>query len=571
MLRTLLVKNFALINKLELDFGNGLNIITGETGAGKSIIIDALMIVLGERASADFVRSGEKKAVIEAHFELGQSNPLYDILEEEDYDIEDGELILRREILAKGSSRCFLNDTPIQVGRLKEFGDYLVDFHGQHDHQLMLKKDSHIRILDVVADIDAEKQKYTEKFNELKSAVKNYKSLSDREKQLKSREEHLRFELEEIEKVSPEKDEAEGLERELKILQNSEILFNLTSELFAGLYENDNAVRDVLTDASKKLEELLNIDPQFADYLNECKSAIISIDEIAKFVKDYNGQINFDSERIEEIRGRLLQLQGLRKKYGTFDAVIDRWESLKEELSLIDNFDGELETLRKNIKKLKTELGKSAAGISKARKTASKTLNTQIVKILSDLGINHAAFEVDFKSEILEGKATPEDITAIIDSKEYRAYPDGSDKVEFLISTNKGETPKPLVHVASGGEISRIMLAIKSIIAESDSLPILVFDEIDTGISGKIARKTGIAMKKLAERHQIVAITHLPQIAALGDNNISVIKSESNGKTSISAAVLEDKNKLIEVAKLLSGDDVTDAALKSAKELSLTD
>lgn len=565
MLKSLFVKNFALIRELEIDFASGFNIITGETGAGKSIIVDALMLALGERGSADFVRQGEKKAIIEAHFFLNKNNPLMALLEEEDYDIEGGELIVRRELLAKGTSRCFLNDTPVPVNALKSYGDYLVDFHGQHDHQLILKKDSHIGILDIVAHSENELQSYSEKFAELKSLITKYKDLNSREKSLKDKKELQTFEISEIEKISPVEGEEAKLESELRILENSENLFSGTGELYAMLYENDDSVRDRLVAARKKMEGLSVIDDSFEEYSKECNSALISIDEISKFIKDYNSTINFDPVKIEEIRERLHELQGLRKKYGTYDAIFEKWEQLKEELSLITNFDAELNKLRGAITLKKIELGRIAGALSKKRQKAAKVLEKNIVASLVELGIPNSAFETRIKD--IQAENTLECLAATIKNCDFKAFSNGIDKVEFYISTNKGEKTKPLAEVASGGEISRIMLSIKSVVAESDSLPILVFDEIDTGISGRIARKTGLAMQKLARNHQIIAITHLPQIAALGDNNISVSKKESSGRSEINAGILSMEMKLNEVAKLISGDQVTETALKSAQEL----
>ena len=570
MLKSLLIKNFALIEKLELEFSPTFNVIIGETGAGKSIIIDALMLALGERASTDFIRKGEKKAIIEAVFSINKDKEFIRQLIDLGYEIDDNDLILRREILDKGNSRCFVNDTPIQVNLLKQLGDNLVDFHGQHDHQLLLKTEYHIRILDNLSSFNELQEKYLKNYNELKDKINYSKELHKREKEYKQKEELFRFELAEILKVAPLPDEENLLESELNILQNSEKLFTLSSELYNILYEGVNSAHDLLINAKKNIEQISAIDASYIEFVNECNSAVISIDEISKFTKDYNSKILFDPERIEEIRERITQLKGLRKKYGTFEQIFSRQSVLENELALIENFDTEKSKVKQEIIGLKLSLGVIANEISIKRKISAEKLEKSIVETLKLLGIENGSFKTLITNEEINIslQANEQQITAIINNMEYKANNNGIDKVEFLISTNKGEEPKQLSEIASGGEISRVMLSIKNIIAESDEVPLLVFDEIDSGISGRIAQKVGITMKQISEKHQIIAITHLPQIAALADRNIHVVKSESDENTIVNAYILDEEKKIYEIAKLISGEEVTEASIEQAYKLS---
>lgn len=569
MLKTLIIKNFILIESLELELSPSLNIITGETGSGKSMLADALTVLFGGRASSDFVRQGESKAIIEGAFSLKNNSPIKSILCDSDIECEGNELILRREISAKSSSRCFINDTPVQVSLLKQIGEFAADFHGQHEHQSLLKNENHLAIFDEFVKSSELLSDYTAIYASLQSKNSEYQSLVSRERKIKSEIDVQRFKLEEIEKLKLKPNEDIELEAELKIFENAETLYNLTNELHSSLYEGDNSVHDRLFSAEKNLAALAGIDSSFADFLNDVSSALVIIDETAKFARSYADNIEFNAQRIEDIRLRLNEIKGLRKKYGSVSEILEIRERLVEELKLAESFDEEINKLADEIIRIQERLGTAAEVLSERRKNHSEDFCARIINEIAELGMPHADFKVSFQRvEILS-----EDFSLIgrtvcrVGGKVFEAFPDGIDSVEFLISTNKGESVKSLNQTASGGEISRIMLALKSIAAEGDKTPLLIFDEIDIGISGRIARKAGLSMKKLARKHQIIAITHLPQIAGLGDLNIAVEKIESNGRTSARAKALSNDEKLREVAKLISGENITDTALESAREL----
>ncbi|MBI5324735.1 MAG: DNA repair protein RecN [Ignavibacteriae bacterium] len=569
MLKSLLIKNFALIDSLEIDFSEGLNIITGETGAGKSVIVEALLMALGERASVDLIREGEKKAIIEAIFNLQYKSIINTILTENEIDINN-DIIIRREISDKSSSRCFINDSPVNLNVLKKIGDLLVDFHGQHDHQLLLNRESHITLLDSLANIENLKSEYFSIYSSLIEKIRKITELKKNELQLKSKTDALKFELNEIERVNPLPDEENLLEQELNLIQNSEILHNLANELNMILSEDENSAYSQLNKSEKILQKLVKIDSRYKEYYNEIIKASVSITEIIKFSNNYLSQIQFDQERIESIRERLLILTGLRKKYGNYNAIFEKKSFIESELNHIINFDEEIISLDKEISDLKNKAGEKAFQISEKRKNISIKLDKSVVLTLKNLGIENSFFKtVITQNEINKSTLmqSGNHIHVNYEGKSYSTSPDGIDDVEFFISTNKGETPKPLTNVASGGEISRVMLALKSILAESDNLPILIFDEIDIGISGRIAQKVGITMKELSKKHQIISITHLPQIAALGDSNIRVEKITVQGRTLIKSNIISNKEKVKEIARLISGETITETSLKTATEL----
>lgn len=563
MLKVLTIQNFALIEALELQFSPGLNIITGETGAGKSIIVDALMMVLGERASSNMIRHQAEKAVIEGVFSTEGNSGVGQWLQQNNYESFGKEIIVRRELMLKGTSRCFVNDSPASVSIVKELGDLLVDFHGQHDHQSLLRPETHLQQIDIAGGTENIRREYEKAYEHLTSLRHELDSLLRRETTLRQQQDYQQFQLDEIESVSPAIDEEDALTAELAIIENSEYLHQTTKEIYSILYDDENSLRDRYVKVRNLLGELQGIDKSFGEFYEECQSAIVITQEIAKFAQNYNSRIEFQPERLDVIRERLGLLQRLRKKYGTMEAVFLEWEKLKAELSLVENFEREIARYREEIAKAEIALGGHALRLSVKRKEIAVKVEKSIVSTLKTLGILNAVFKVVMK----QNEASGNDVKACIDNKYFTAYPDGIDRAEFYISTNIGEEPKPLAKVASGGEISRVMLALKSILAKQDRLPMLVFDEIDTGISGRISQKVGIAMKNLASFHQIIAITHQPQIAALADAHLSVVKIESDGRSKVTASFLPIEKRIREIAKLLSGEKITEASLESAREL----
>lgn len=564
MLKTLIIRNYALIEELTVAFEPGLNIMTGETGAGKSIIIDALSLVLGERAEAGSVRKGADKAVVEAGLGAAGNKRLAALLERNQIEWTD-ELILRREVSSKGQSRSFINDTPCTLGVLKDAGDLLVDLHGQHEHQSLLHAESHIDLLDDYGRLEGLVEEFGSANRLARALLREIEELKSKEQQLMEKRVLYEFQINEIDAVRPHAGEPGELEAELTILENAERLFGATEKLFQMLYEGENAVHDQLVIARNELEALAGIDKAFQEPRSEAASAAVIVDELAKFVQRYNSKVEFKPDRLEEIRSRLGQLSLLKKKYGgSIETILHHRETIGREFELANNFQKEIESLESKLCAIRSAASTLAFRLSIKRAEVAKKINKAVGQALASLGITHAVFE----TSIVQRRAADHEKAIVTQGVEsYESTETGIDFVEFYVSTNVGEDPKPLVKVASGGEISRIMLALKMILAKSDQLPLLVFDEIDVGVSGRIAQAVGQHLKKLSEFHQVIAITHLPQIAGLADTHYIVEKVEGGGRSFTRLRKLELEQRVGEVARLMSGEEITQTGLKSAREL----
>jgi len=564
MLRSLYVRDYALIEELDVEFGSGLNIITGETGAGKSILIGALNMILGERANTDVVRQDAKKAIIEGIFDEANTERIRTLLEDAEVDTDPlPRIILRRQITDRGS-RGFINDTPATLDVIREVASELIDLHGQHEHQSLLHTEAHRRTLDSFGGLSGLTEHYRRQYERVADLVEERDELAARERELQQQKELYEFQIKEIDDVHPQEGEEEELHAERRVLENAEKLYASTSGLYEMLYESEDAVHDQLVVARNELQDLARIDDAFEEQLEEIKSAQIIVSELASFLQDYNAHIEFDPERLADIRDRMSELERLKRKYGgSLEAVLEHRKEIGEQYELAEDFEGNLERLEDEIDDAQTQLSDAAHRLSAKRREVADRIEEAIVRELADLGMPDSQFEVRFEQD-----EDPEGwIRGTEDDTHYRAYAHGMDHIEFFISTNVGVDPMPLADVASGGEISRIMLALKQILAKSERLPILVFDEIDTGISGDMARKVGDSMHDLARYHQIIVITHLPQIAALGDVHFKVEKRVEAQRTKTVIRRLDEEEQAAQVATLISGADITDAALENAREL----
>lgn len=560
MIKSLEIKDYALIEHIQIEFYSGLNIITGETGAGKSILIDAISLLLGGKASSEVVRKGATKSVIEGIFNVTDNLTIKNILEENEIEIQD-DLIIRRDISQKGNNRCFVNDTPVSLNLIKELGDILVDLHGQHEHQSLLRTETHIDFLDNYSGNQSILNTYRSFYSELKLKEKELKDLLAKEKTIKEKKEIYQFQLQEIVSVNPQLNEDELLINELNILENSEKLLQLSEEIYNILYDSDNSILDLLSEAKNKLSHLVRIDNSLNEYEKELESANITLKEIAFTIRNYHNQISIEPEEVEAKRERLNAIILLKKKYGlTIENVLDYKEKISKEINLAENFANEINKIKKEISSLKDNLYQIAKELSDDRKKNASKVENEVKSVLKNLGINSPSFEIRFS------KVESEDYFEKVNSK-IGFNNKGIDNVEFFISTNPGEDLKSIVKVASGGEISRIMLALKTALAKNDKLPSLIFDEIDTGISGRIAQKVGQALLDLSKHHQIIAITHLPQIAAFAEHHFAVEKIQSDGRTISQIKHLFYEERVAEIAKLISGEQVTETSLQSARQL----
>lgn len=560
MIKSLYIKDYALIDELEVPFEEGLNILTGQTGAGKSIIIGALNMILGERADTEVIRQGASKAVAEAIIRVDDGTNIRQLLGEHAVDFRN-DMILRREIRDTGS-RGFINDTPVTITVLKEVGDYLVDLHGQHDHQLLLKEENHRSVVDAFGEIQPLLETYRKSYEELKDLQKELRSLQKRESELEEKLELYRFQVQELEDAELDPHEEKELESEMNLLDNAEELDQKAAAVIKLGSTAEANVVDLLSTMKLHLEDIARIEPDFETYLEEISTARISIQEMVSFAERYRSGIEFNQQRLDELRQRQSELNRLQKKYNrSIPQLIEYLDEIRRELNLAENFDLEIQEMEQQLRDVAEEVAESAVDLHEKRLDMGKRLSKSIVNELQNLGISNARFEVRVdwqhtEKSLVSIKGTP------VEPMEH-----GCDVIRLFISTNKGEEPKPLAKIASGGEVSRVMLALKSILAKEQSLPVMIFDEIDTGISGEISEKVGRTMRRLSGQCQIIAITHQPQIASQAHKHYRVQKVENGDRTVTKIIPLSNDEHITEVAGLMSGEDITEAALKSAQEL----
>ena len=562
MIQELSIKNYALIEDLRVTFGPNLNILTGETGAGKSIIIGALGLLLGDRAQKDVIRQGASAAIVEGIFQSVPESILDHIRTNFDISASNGELILRREVHENGRSRNFINDSPVSLNQLSELGDLLVDLHGQHDHQALLKVDLHLDYLDrfgvdsdLLSKMDGLYREFTQLSSELDDLIKN-------EAQLKQKRELLEFQVAEIHKIDPSVEDETDLMKEENLLKNSERIFQVYQTLASALYEDENAVVNVLSEMESLLAPLLDVDKPFKTWQSGCEQARISLQEVVNGFQSYVDKLEFDPERLEQVRERLGQYALLKKKYGGETAqVVAFKENAKKQLDEIESLDSRIQSLQNVLASKKKEIAGAALSLDRQRRAHAERLQGVITDELNNLGLPGGQFLV-----LLERDIDPNGPIEV-ENEPCRFSPKGINKGEFLISLNPGQDPRPLAKIASGGEISRIMLAFKTVLAEADAIPVLIFDEIDTGISGRIARIVGQSLHDLAQNHQIICITHLPQIASMGKMHYTVEKQSKNNVTQTLVRPLSEQDRVLEIGKLLGGEEVTESVLQSAREL----
>jgi DNA repair protein RecN (Recombination protein N) len=565
VLRSLHIRDFALIEDLKVTFGPGLNIITGETGAGKSILIGALKMILGERAPKDVIRAGAEKSVIEGVFDHVDSEDIRTLLSAAEVEWQPL-LVVRREI-STSQSRAFINDTPTTATALRDVADHLIDLHGQHEHQSLLRTETHVDLLDNFGDLSAALDEYSRAFKKAQNVSNELERMSRRKDVLAERRELFEYQIAEIDRVGPVADEEAKLRREQEVLENTERLSELAARLHETLYDSDGSVYERLGEAMRDFADLIRIDRELETTFSEIESAKVIIDDVSRTLSNYASSLEFDAERLEVVRERLSEYQGLAKKYGgSVEAVIEHRTRIGREHETATNFDAAIERLEKAMEESCASLTELAFRLSDERVANAAKVQNAVVSELSSLGIRKSEFEVQVERV--------EDKDGWVWSRwessaplKYRASARGIDRVEFLISTNVGESVKPLTKVASGGEVSRIMLALKTVLAKSDAFPILVFDEIDAGISGAISQKVGESLRDLAVGHQILCITHLPQVAAMADLHFVVEKTVAGQRTRTSIRRLGDKERTEEVASLMSGAEITEASLQSAREL----
>lgn len=567
MLLSLTIHNFILIDKIEINFNKGFTVITGETGSGKSLIIDALLYCLGERLSTDIIRKHTDKGFVESVFSIELIPHIKAALQANNYEVNPL-LIIRREFTNKGTSRCFINDSPATQSFVKVIASSLADFHGQHENQLLLHHENHLAVLDAIAHLETYIDTYYLLWNQLQQSIFSYQDLIKQELQLLEKKEYSLFQLHEIEDISPEPTELSDLEHQLSVIQHAAKLYESSHNLYVLLYNSENSARDSLIKSQLLLQQLSTIDHSFQLYLDECTQAIASISEISTFASAYCSSLNFEDNTINRIQERLSLLYRLKKKYGSYDSIFNIWNQLKEDIRIASNFDDELRIKKEDILRIKTELSVLAVELSEKRIAAAYTIKESIELTLQSIGIEHPIFSVQIHQiPSLHNEIDAMSMSISIHNDYVKVKSSGIDIVEFLISTNPGEIPKPLSKAASGGEISRIMLAIKAMMAHIDKIPVIVFDEIDTGISGRIAQKVGFLIQDIGSKRQVIAISHSPQIAALADNHILVQKKIIDDRAYVTTTLLSNAEKIEHIASLISGNNITPSSYEHALEL----
>jgi len=549
MLETLRVQNYALIDTIEVDFSHGFNVLTGETGAGKSIIVGALNLVLGARASSEDVRSGAKKATVDAVFRLeNPSRRLETLLAEHELELEDGALMLSRVVTAEGRSKAYAGGTMVALKVLAAIGDELVDLHGQHEHQSLLKTDRQLELLDAFGGLADDRRQLADQVRALRELDRQLDALQSDDRERARQIEFLKFELNEIKEANLERGEEEELRARRAQITNAEAIVTAASNAYRLLYESDGgAALDNVDAAIRELEALAEVQETSAALAQQLNEARETVSAIADEIRGYTEEVEFDPGELDRINQRLSLIRDLKRKYGEdVDAILAYGETARAEIRTFDSRDEQIAELTAKRDEAQTDAGKRADDLSKKRHKAASKLNKAVTKALQDLGMGDARFEVAFERGELQTT--------------------GIDRVSFMLAANKGERLKPLKQVASGGEISRIMLALKATFADADDVPTLIFDEIDSGVGGAVANQVANKMAGLSESHQTICITHLPQIAAAATTHYHVSKRAVKDRSLTELKRIEDATRVEELARLLDGS-VSDVSLEHARAL----
>ena len=548
MLKNLKIENYALIEHLDIDFTDGLSVITGETGAGKSIIIGALSLVLGHRADTKIILSDSGKCVVEAVFDISAYN-LQHFFDQWELDYSD-ECIVRREVLPSGKSRAFINDTPVNLQQIKELISFLVDIHSQHENLLLSNADFQLNVVDTVADTSVELNQYRDIFDNYQTLRRQLKTLqSDVEKIIAERDYAL-FQFNQLKEAKLIDGEQDTLEEELKVMNHSQDITESLSTV-SQIFDNDEiGVVSQLKTAANNIHRLSEYLGRADEFYERIDSAMIDIKDIAVEIDNILSNTEFSIERKNFVEDRLNMIYSLQQKHkaATVGELLDIQSDFEQKINLIDNFDEEIARLQRETADVESRLSEAAKQLTVKRMSVRKPVVEHVERMLNDLGMPNGRFEIVFS--VLDGFA-----------------PSGADKIEFLFSANKNRPPLPISEIASGGEMSRLMLIVKSLISTTKALPTIIFDEIDTGISGEIAKKMGEIMEQMAENMQVIAISHLPQIASKGRTHYKVFKDETKDKTQTNIIQLSANERIMEIAEMMAGKNPSRSALDSAAEM----
>ena len=549
MLKQLYIKNFTLIDELNIQMHPGFSVITGETGAGKSIILGAIGLLLGNRADNKSIKAGRDRCVIEAHFDLSKYD-MQQFFTDNDIDEDLSDTIIRRELTAAGKSRAFINDTPVSLTKMRELGEQLVDIHSQHQNLLLQKEDFQLNVVDIIAQDEKQRKNYEAAYNQYKQANQKLNALKAEIEKNRENEDFLRFQFKELDEAQLQNGEQEELEQEYEMLSHSEDIKTALYQADNHLSGDDGNIIERLKLTSEQLANIKDVYPEVTELLERIDSSYIELKDIAQEVNGLTDHVEFDPARLETINERLDKLNSLQQKFHVRDLgeLIETYHQLKEQLSHIDHSDEDVEALEQEVTQLLEKAQKQAKELTAIRTKAAKKVEEEMKQRLIPLGIPNVRFSISLTEKPLSH--------------------DGGDKVSFLFSANKSTPLQPVTQVASGGEIARVMLSLKAMISGAVKLPTIIFDEIDTGVSGKIAEKMAQIMVEMGNHErQVLSITHLPQIAAMGSHHYKVSKEETDNGTISRMTELSQQERVQEIAQMLSGSDVSEAALANAKEL----
>ena len=549
MLKHLYIKNFTLIDELDISLYEGFSVITGETGAGKSIILGAIALLLGQRADSKTIKQGAEKCVIEAHFDLSRYN-MQAFFDENDIEYDADDCIIRRELTAAGKSRAFINDTPVALSMLKELGDQLMDVHSQHQNLLLNKQDFQLEVVDIIADDAAQLAKYQQTYTAYQAAEKELAELQAAIERNRENRDFLQFQYEELENAHLVEGEQEELEQRSDTMEHSEDIKSALYTTDNALSADQNGVIEQLRSSLSALRSIEAVYPEVGDLIQRIDSSYIDLKDVAHEISSLLESVDFDPAELNQVNNRLDRIYELEKKYhvDAIEALIEKREMLHQQLQAIENGDESLDEVKARVSQLEVQARKEAEALTKLRTKAAKKIEDEMQKRLVPLGMPHVRFSIQ--------------LTTI------ELGVNGCDRVSFLFSANTSTPLQPVSQVASGGEIARVMLSLKAMISGAVKLPTIIFDEIDTGVSGKTAEMMAQIMKEMGGHgRQVISITHLPQIAALGSVHYKVEKNETANGTTSKMRQLDADERVREIAQMLSGSDVSEAAIQNAKAL----